>query len=301
MNDQIIEQTQSIEWQPSHTAGIIAFCRACASKEKDERFRGPDYLAKVFHMGRAGLLLKLSSITLPLLRKRVPGLFEYIIARTRFFDHVFRQALENNCPQIVLLGAGYDTRTYRFKDYIQETRVFELDVPTTQHVKREALIRAHISIPDQLRFVPINFNKDNIGQVLFEAKFDRNRETLFVWEGVTMYLAAEAVDSTLDFIARGSPPESTVAFDYVYKSVIDGTRDYYGAKEIVKATARSGEFYRFGIAEGEIESFLGDRGFGIIAHHTADDFQRTYLTADDGSPFGRIAAYFCNVHAVVTP
>jgi methyltransferase (TIGR00027 family) len=297
--NQSVEQAQSIEWKPSNTAGFVTFFRACANKEKNEQFRGPDYLAKIFHIGWANLILKLSAITLPMARKRVPGAYEFLIARTKFFDSIFKRALEDNCPQIVLLGAGYDMRVYRFQDRIRETRIFELDVPTTQRVKRECLTRSNVSIPEHLRFVPINFNREHLGEALFKAGYNRNQKTLFIWEGVTEYLTAEAVDATLDFIKRNSSPGSIVAFSYVYRSVIDGTRDYYGAKEMVRAVTKTGEPYRFGIDEGEIEPFLKDRGFGIVTHFTPGDLEATYLTTDDGSLYGRIGGFFCIARAIV--
>jgi hypothetical protein len=79
------EHTQTIGWRPSTTAGFVAFCRACANKEKDERFRGPDYLAQTFHISRKGLILKQSAITLPMLRKRMPGVYECISISTRIY------------------------------------------------------------------------------------------------------------------------------------------------------------------------------------------------------------------------
>ena len=71
--------------------------------------------------GFDSLLLKFYRITLPIAKRKVPRTYEYVIARTKFFDDVFKQALVENFPQIVFLGAGYDTRPYRFKDYIKQT------------------------------------------------------------------------------------------------------------------------------------------------------------------------------------
>jgi len=286
---------QSIDQKPSRTAGIICFFRACANKEKNEQIKGPDYLAKIFFKGWDSLLLKFRRITLPIAKRRVPRIYEYVIARTKFFDNVFKQALVENFPQIVFLGAGYDTRPYRFKDYMKQTEIFELDVPTTQQIKKQFLKASNISIPKQLHFVPINFNKEDLGEVLIKAGFKMNKKTLFIWEGVTEYLTPEAVDSTLDFISKNS--ESTVAFNYIYKSVVDGTCDQSGAKEIVKATSESKEPYQFGIEEGKINQFLNDRGFEVVSHYTAEDLEKKYLTTDSGYLFGRISGYICLVIA----
>ncbi len=286
---------QSIDEKPSRTAGIVCFFRACANKEKNEQIRCPDYLAKIYLKGFDSLLLKFYRITLPIAKRKVPRTYEYVIARTKFFDDVFKQALVENFPQIVFLGAGYDTRPYRFKDYIKQTEIFELDVSTTQQTKKKFLKASNISIPKQLHFVSINFNKENLGEVLIKAGFKMNKKTLFIWEGVTEYLTPDTVDSTLDFISKTSG--NSVAFNYIYKSVVDGTCDYYGAKEIVKATLESKEPYQFGIEEGTIKQFLKHRGFEVVSHYTAEELEKKYLTRDDGSLFGRISGYVCLVLA----
>ena len=132
--------------------------------------------------------------------------------------------------------------------------------------------KSNSSIPDKLHFVPINFNKENLSEVLINAGFKMNKKTLFIWEGVTEYLTPEAVDSTLDFIRKNSG--NTVAFNYIYKSVVDGTCEYYGAKEVVKAASKSNEPYQFGIEEGKIGKFLNDRGFEVVSHHTAEKLEK---------------------------
>ena len=288
---------QSLEQKPSKTAGIVCFFRACANKEKNEQIRGPDYLAKIYLKGFDGLLLTFHKLTLAIAKRKVPGTYEYVVARTKFFDEVFKQALVENYPQIVFLGAGYDTRPYRFKDYIKQTEIFELDVPTTQQIKKQFLEASNISIPDKLHFVPINFNKENLCEVLIKAGFKLDKKTLFIWEGVTEYLIPEAVDSTLEFIHKNSG--NTVAFNYIYKSVVDGTCKCYGAKEIVKAVSESKEPYQFGIEEGKIEQFLNDRGFEAVTHYTAEELEKKYLTKDNGSLFGKICGHVCLILAAV--
>ncbi len=156
---------QPIEQKPSRTAGIVCFFRACANKEKNEQIRGPDHLAKIYLKNFYRLLLTFHKLTLAIAKRKVPGTYEYVIARTKFFDDVFNQALVDNYPQIVFLGAGYDTRPYRFQDSIKQTEIFELDAPTTQQIKKQFLKKSNISIPNKLHFVPINFNKEDLAKL----------------------------------------------------------------------------------------------------------------------------------------
>ena len=85
----------------------------------------------------------------------------YIIARTAYFDSLFVAALNDRVPQIVLLGAGYDSRAYRFGGFNQCTQIYELDNAPTQERKKACLKKAKIEIPQHVAFVPIDFNKEN--------------------------------------------------------------------------------------------------------------------------------------------
>lgn len=133
----------------------------------------------------------------------------------------------------------------------------------------------------------IDFNRQSLSEALLAAGHEKGQRSLFLWEGVTMYLKAEAVDDTLAFI-RDSGAGSRVAFDYIYESVLRRENRYYGEKAIFRRVSRAGEGWTFGIEEGGIETFLSHRGLRLVAHHAAADLQREYLTADDGSVFGRI-------------
>ena len=285
----------------SSTAGFVTYFRACSNKEKDERFRGPDYLAQMFHTGGEKYFLRLSFIFLPLMKRMVLGTYEWVMARTFFFDEVFNKAVEDKIAQIVIMGAGFDTRAYRFHDSLGDTVVYELDLPQIQSIKVERLKKGQITIPENVRYVPVDFTKDVLFDKLKDTGYSKSVRSLFLWEGVTEYLTNAAVDSTMKSIRENSPPESLLAFSYIYKSVVDGTREYYGTKKIVKMVARSGEPYRYGIPEGEVETFLSDRSYRLITHMTAEDLERTYLTDEDGRLYGRICGHNCVVLSKIAP
>ncbi len=124
-----------------------------------------------------------------------------MIARTAYFDSLFVDALKNNFPQIVLLGAGYDTRAYRFAKLNRDTQIFELDITPTQDRKKGCLKKARVDIPQGVKLVPIDFNKESLKDVLEEAGHKKQEQTLFIWEGVSYYLDAESVDATLGFVS----------------------------------------------------------------------------------------------------
>jgi len=291
---------RTIEHKASNTAGYTCFSRACASREKDERFRGPDNLAEIFLPFGARVILGVPLFRWLFMGKIAPpGIYEYVLARTKLLDEVFINALRNRFAQIVLLGAGFDTRALRFTNENLGSKIFELDIYTTQQPKVEILNRKQIELPKELVFVPIDFNKESMANVLGKAGYATNQKSLFIWEGVTMYLTSDAVDRMLDFIRCTALEESIVAFDYVYASVLRRGNKFYGEREIHETVSRAGEGWTFGIEDGTIEDFLTQRGFKLITHHIPSDLEKRYLTAEDGKRFGRINGTHCIVTASV--
>jgi methyltransferase (TIGR00027 family) len=293
------KQKASVEHRPSESAQAVAFMRALAALDGRESIRGGDYLAEKFLTEERRNALKNPAVR-EWMMKTPPGLYEYTIARTAFFDRVVEQALGDNLPQIVFLGAGYDSRPYRFRDRIKDTRIFEMDAPPTQQRKKELLQKANISVPGRLTYISVNFKTDDLSDLLNESGFDRNKETLFIWEGVTFYLMPEVVDATLQFIKSSSKPGSSVCFDCSALSPKD--LDGYGVKELQESMKASfpGEATFFAIEKGKIASFLSERGFAVIEHLTPEDMEKRYLTLRDGSSAGKVTAMFNFVHASTT-
>ncbi len=292
--------TQQTGGEPSETAIATAFVRALAARDEREEIRGPDTMAELFLPEDARRPLTDPAARAWMLRNKLtPGTYEFMIARTAFFDRIVTEALQDNVAQLVFLGAGYDSRTYRFKHLIQATRIFELDTRPTQQRKKQLLRQAGISLPKQLTFVPIDFDDDDLKSALVEAGFIPQQKTLYIWEGVTYYLSAEIVDGTLRFIRENSSPCSALAFDYASLSrqaLDDGSVQQL--REHMHSTYTS-EPTRFGIREGELEEFLAQRGYKIIEHLTPAEMERKYLVRRDGSSAGKVPALLCLVHAAL--
>jgi len=89
-------------------------------------------------------------------------------------------------------------------------------------------------------------------------------------------------------LLRWCPVSRLPSFDYIYASVLRREKRYYGEAETYAMVSRAGEGWTFGLEEGEVEGFLAERGFEIVAHYTPGDLEEAYLTAEDGARFGRI-------------
>jgi methyltransferase (TIGR00027 family) len=293
-------EKSSLKNQASGTAMATAFMRALAAHDPRKEMKGEDYLAEIFLEEREKKPLKDPTVRAWVMRNKLaPGAYEFMIARTAFFDRIVEQALKGNIEQVVLLGAGYDSRPYRFSQFIRDTKIFELDAKPTQDRKREYLHRAEISISEQISFVPINFETDHLRETLTEAGYSQEKKTLFIWEGVTYYLSSEAVDNMLAFVRSNSPPGSSISFDYA--SLSDKALNEDGAKELRKhmQSKYSSEPTKFGIQAGEIEAFLAERGFEVIEHLTAAEMSEKFLSVSSDLEVGKVPSLFCLVHATV--
>jgi methyltransferase (TIGR00027 family) len=208
--------------------------------------------------------------------RRGKGVVGFLAARDRYIDDFLKTCLAEGMRQVVILGAGFDSRAYRIPG-METVRVFEIDHPATQTVKRQRLQKVLKCMPDNVVFVPVDFNTQSLEDRLRDCGYDRTRQTVFIWQGVVYYITPAAVDTTLQFIANHSAPGSAVVFDYANASYLKDTSR--GEIKRMRMMQRfTSEGLSFGIGEGQIEPFLTQRGFTAVKNATADDLKRLYFT-----------------------
>jgi methyltransferase (TIGR00027 family) len=281
--------------QSSLTAEGIAMARALeSSKPASERVCYDPYARQFV----STWLWILGKATMGYATRRSPGVLEFLAVRTRFIDDYLVSCLADGIQQLVILGAGFDTRAYRIDGLRGQVKVFEVDHPATQQAKIEKMGKVlGAAAPEQVRFVPIDFSSETLDR-LFDYGFDRQLKTLFIWEGVTMYIAADAVDATLAFVARNSGTGSRIIFDYIYKAALDGTMKENEVKSMQRWRGVTGEGLVFGIEQGRVKEFLASRGFERIVNVDSDALRRAYF---DGAGQGKrvVAPVYAIVHATV--
>jgi methyltransferase (TIGR00027 family) len=226
------------------------------------------------------------------------GVYEYVIARTKYIDAVFREALSEQFDQILLFGAGFDTRALRLQGEERQTKIFELDAPATQQAKIGQYRKLHFSIPSNVVFVTIDFDKESLTLKLDQAGFKRDARSLFILEGVLMYLLPQSVDQTFRTIQELAGAGSEVVFDYIYASVLRRENLYYGEEGFADKVAKAGEGWRFGIERGEVEKFLSRYGLELRDHRDARELKEMYFKNQVGKIVGRINGTHCLSRAV---
>jgi len=281
---------------PSRTSLMVAAARALGSREPDESVRNPDYLADRLLGPEERVLIKEHPLSEALGKPYEEGRADpaafgttvMMLVRTKFIDERVRAAVESGATQMVILGAGFDTRAYRFAELLKGKRVFEVDSEATQSYKRRRAPEALGDPPANLTYVTIDFNRDKLGEVLRRAGYKRGEKTVFTWEGVSMYVAAEGVRETLRTIATEAAPGSVLIMDYTTEGVLEFMQKFpsMGPVSMLKAW---GEPWVFGVPDTEQAEFFAELGLDMAEKLPmyGPDSAKRYLTRADGTIFGR--------------
>jgi methyltransferase (TIGR00027 family) len=222
------------------------------------------------------------------------GGLTFIVCRCRYIDDYLQECLKSGVAQLVILGAGLDSRAYRNELHQGVARVFEVDHPATQASKIERVKKVFGKAPSHVTYVPVDFVDETLEKLLTYG-LDRSLKTLFIWEGVTPYLNIESVDTTLARVHANSAPGSAIVFDYQEMS---GRQAIIRRDFLYAVVSRlSGEKDVFGFEKGQIEDYLTEKGSSRIVDTNADQLTRLYCTGlNRNRKVGRI---YSIIHAEV--
>lgn len=279
---------------PSRTSILTAAARALGSREPDASVRNPDDLAGRL-IGPAELaLITAHPIGAALDRDfqdamNDPDVFGFawlMLVRTRCIDELVTRAIRDGLTQLVILGAGFDTRAHRFSDLLKDATVIEVDYGATQEYKRQRVDAALGGAPPNLVYAPIDFARESLGDVLRRAGFDASRRAYFICEGVSMYVPEDGMKATLRAIASESAPGSTLLLEYFNRKGLDAmTKRPAG---MIKNAFDWGEPFVFGVPDGQDREYFRDTGLelGEALKIGGIDSIRRYATREDGSFYG---------------
>jgi methyltransferase (TIGR00027 family) len=266
--------------RPSATAEANAAFRAAELLRPKSEQVCEDRLAKRFIGLRFGIIARsrlLTRIALWYAERIIPGAANSVVARTRYIDDYLMQCIADGMEQLVILGAGYDSRAYRFDELKAKVRVFEVDHPNTQKAKIQKVKEIFGSLPSNVTYVGLDLDKRKLGEGLLESGYDKSKKTLFIWEGVTVYIIPEAVDETLAFVAGNSGKGSSIIFDYAFQSAFDAASENGDARKWREAYERRGEPPKFALKEDGVEEFLSKRGFYQVESVSMESLKKTYF------------------------
>ena len=197
------------------------------------------------------------------------------LCRAAYTEQALKTAVLSGTKQYVLLGAGLDTFAFRETAFLSKHKVFEVDHPLTQADKKQRIARAGLTVPDNLKFIPVDFSKDSLSKSLIDGGFNPTEKSFFSWLGVTYYLSEEAINKTLAELSSLCADGSSLVFDYP-------DENFFAAPEkrvqntIMMAKA-GGEPMQSAFSYKELEKLLEKHGFLIYELLTPDDIQRDII------------------------
>jgi methyltransferase (TIGR00027 family) len=285
----------------SRTAEYVALFRALESAEVPSRRLFEDPQATRFL--RPSLRAVAYAARVPALRSQIvrfidhrwPGPRLSAVVRTRVIDDFVLGAVGETRPQLVLLGAGYDTRATRLPALASRT-VFEVDHPATQARKR----RAMGGLGGGVHYVPVDFERDDLVGALTAAGFDREQPSCVVWEGVFSYLTPDAIDVTLASLRELCAPGSEILLTYIDQRALEPAAEQPQAW--LTAVSDVGEPFRTGLDPHQAAAFFAERGLrlsedesttaaarrlGVVGAETIPDVYRVVTLS--GRPVSRSA------------
>jgi methyltransferase (TIGR00027 family) len=184
--------------------------------------------------------------------------YYYVLARTRYYDDVYRSAVAGGVKRIVNIGAGSDTRAYRFADELKskQVRVLECDQPDATRVKEQAARRRWR--PDHVEFMAIDLNDDAWPALAEWLQRPGDRTTLVLLEGVSPYVNAQAFGGFLGFLTKILPRGSRLAYDFK----LPGVSPEFGR------VGRTVDPFRMTSGRDEVAAYHAERGYRLVALET---------------------------------
>jgi len=280
----------------STTAEYVALFRALESARGSDRLF-QDRLACRLLAHRYRWLVELA--LLPLVGRGVswcidwgwPGSRSSAVVRTRVIDDAVVAALADGVAQLLVLGAGLDSRAWRLPG-VERARAFEVDHPSTQAEKRHRV--GATGVDPGVTFVSIDLVGGGLTNALMEAGFDPTTRSVVVWEGVTNYLDEASVDRTLAALAKLMSERSTLVMTYVVPALVDGSHPSREALRWAGRVRRVGEAFTFGSEPATMSLRLSRHGFEVVADESTAEAARRLARSgtrrEAGSEFYRVVA-----------
>ena len=282
----------------SRTAQVMALFRALeTARPRRARVVHDPFAKTVLPTPMRGMvalsrLAPLRRVICAIIDRRWPGARSSGVARTRLIDDWVSAGVRDGARQVVILGAGFDSRAWRL-GALAGLPVFEVDHPATSIEKRRRLEAAGLD-PERVALVGMDFTQDLLADALGRTGLDTRRRTIVIWEGVTNYLSEDAVAAVLAWTG-GLAPGSLLAFTYVHARVLKEPSAFAGAERILAAVAGTGEAWTFAIDPAQLESRLAVHGLTLVEDLGADDYRARICGSRDARGYAFYRAALASV------
>lgn len=279
----------------SRTAQYMAFFRALETERNSNDRLFSDVFAIHFLEAKLRFVTRISRYSLirkyinSKIQNKIPGGLSSGIARTKYIDDLLQSTINKGVQQVIILGAGFDTRALRL-NYLETIPVIEIDHPNTSNFKAE-IYKNRIQNPSKnISFFQIDFNNQSLEELAEQHNFDFAKPTTVIWEGVTNYLTEDAVKNTFTFISKFTK-NSYVIFTYVHKKILENPASFLGGEKLLKDLNKLEEKWTFGFQPEELSNYLNQFDMSIVEDMGATEYRKKYLPnrIENGYEFYRVA------------
>jgi methyltransferase (TIGR00027 family) len=237
--------------KPSQTALAVALIRAASYQESNIHSHSEDAYAHYFIPPLMRFLIKFPKVRTYIQTHLPDQTYQYVVDRTNYIDMVTKDCLSHQCNQVVIVGAGYDSRSMRFQSS-GKAKFYECDLSATQKQKISILHKNKLDV-SSTHYCQLDLNTINLTNINL-PNFCTQEKTLFVLEGLLMYLPIERIKTLFKGINNIAAPESELVFDVMHEHI----------EASANIVAKQGEPYCGYISKKEIPELLSQFNMNII-------------------------------------
>jgi len=270
--------------EPNFSAENVAAARALSARIQRPPVGNPDYLAQDFLGWKFTIILNvppLRWIAYRMWDRLIPGIVGYLNARTHIIDATVKAAVGRGVGQVLILGAGYDSRAYRLTE-LDQAVIFEVDGAATLRRKEAVIIKRLGGVRPNVHFIDGVVGDDALAAQLEKAGLKRGEPILVVFEGLSYYLSSEDHDALFAFLCDEFHSDVEIIFDYLYQEALDGDPRFLAAKGAIEYLRKKGQPYRFGIPVGGVGAYVSQYGFELVEDLAPGEMEDRYLRHDSG-------------------
>ena len=219
-----------------------------------------------------------------------------ILSRAKYTEEKLEQAvLSQGISQYVIIGAGFDSFFLRRPDFAIGLRIYEIDHPATQQIKRTRLLEILDSTPEDVQFLAVDLEQRTAADALAASSFLQNEKAFFSWMGTVPYLSEDSVFAVLRDLAEFAANGSEIVFDYLIPTSLMTAEERHWLGRAMRIIERWGEpvksFFDPETFPGEVSRL----GFRILENLSPAEQNQKYFSNRSDNLKTHSSAY--NIHA----
>jgi len=220
-----------------------------------------------------------------------------LLSRAKYTEEKLEQAVSKGINQYVIIGAGFDSFCLRRPDFSASLKIYEIDHPAIQQIKRKHLMDILDSSPEDVEFLAIDLEKRKIADALSGSSFLKNEKAFFSWLGTIPYLSEDAVFTVLRDLASFAAQGSEIVFDYLIPLHLMAQEERQALGKVMRIIERWGEpvksFFKPDVFPEEVSRL----GYHIIENQSPAEQNEKYFFDRSDDLVTHSSAY--NLHAEI--